>query len=180
LDLQISGLEQQKRISQPETLSGIKAAYEFLGNIPLVQIESETISVNVPWADASSLDRALTDWRFTLDQWKAEISRAQSQWEISDENLRNKLDSDAEGLVRSLERNIEILEEYKEFPEKLNELISIKEVWLEQILCNIEAISGLIGGWISSNGERFKAWVELFILIKSILKSWQLLIDVFQ
>lgn len=180
LDLQISGLEQQKRVSQPETLSGIKAAYEFLGNIPLVQIESETISINVPWADASSLDRALTDWRFALDQWKSEIARAKSEWDISDGDLRDKFDSDAEGLLRSLERNIEILEEYKEFPEKLNELISIKEVWLEQILCNIEAISGLIGGWISSNGERFKAWVELFILIKSILKSWQLLIDVFQ
>jgi hypothetical protein len=52
-------------------------------------------------------------------------------------------------------------------------------VWLEQILCNIEAISSLMGEWVSSNGERFKAWVELYILIKAILKSWQLFIDVF-
>jgi len=87
---------------------------------------------------------------------------------------------DAQKFVQSLERNIEILESYKDFPEQLNKLITIKETRLEQILCNIEAISNLLGGWLSKNGERFKAWVELFVLIKGILKSWQLLIDVFK
>lgn len=72
-----------------------------------------------------------------------------------------------------------MLEEYKKFPEKLQKLINIKEVWLEQILCNIDAISKLMGEWVNTNGERFKAWVELFMLIKAILKSWQLFIDVF-
>lgn len=79
----------------------------------------------------------------------------------------------------SLETNIGILHEYKEFPDRFADLINIKEVWLEQILCNIEAISSLLGEWISANGERFKAWVELYILIKAVLKSWQLFIDVF-
>ena len=32
---------------------------------------------------------------------------------------------------------------------------------------------------MSFNGKRFKAWVELYILIKAILKSWQLLADIF-
>lgn len=36
-----------------------------------------------------------------------------------------------------------------------------------------------MGEWINTNGERFKAWVELYLLIKAILKSWQLFIDVF-
>ena len=36
-----------------------------------------------------------------------------------------------------------------------------------------------MGEWINTNGERFKAWVELYMLIKAILKSWQLFIDVF-
>ena len=46
--------------------------------------------------------------------------------------------------VSSLEKNIQTLEEYKTFPDKLAKLINIKEVWLEQILCNIEAISKLV------------------------------------
>lgn len=46
--------------------------------------------------------------------------------------------------MSSLEQNIQILQEYKEFPERLAKLINIKEVWLEQILCNIEAIANLM------------------------------------
>jgi len=46
--------------------------------------------------------------------------------------------------VASLEQNIQTLQEYKEFPDKLAKMINIKEVWLEQILCNIEAISKLV------------------------------------
>jgi hypothetical protein len=50
---------------------------------------------------------------------------------------------------------------------------------LAQILCNVESISYLVGGWIGKNGKRFQAWVELYVLIKAILKSWQVLIDIF-
>jgi len=196
IDSQIRQLEQKQSFSTPETLSGIKAAYEFLGNVPLVDVEAETINVNIPWIDRASIDRATLDWRYTIDQWKSELERASAQWSSGktcnfdnpsqqsacEENneISKKLNTDANALISSLERNLEIIEEYKKLPEKLNKLISIKEVRLEQILCNIEAISSLLGEWISTNGERFKAWVELFILIKSILKSWQLLIDVFK
>ena len=36
-----------------------------------------------------------------------------------------------------------------------------------------------MGRWINENGQRFKAWVEVFLLVKAALKSWQALIDVF-
>ncbi|MDF1682229.1 MAG: hypothetical protein P1U46_00130 [Patescibacteria group bacterium] len=46
-------------------------------------------------------------------------------------------------------------------------------------MCNVEALGGNYASWIDRNGERFKSWVELYILIKAILKSWQALVDVF-
>lgn len=58
--------------------------------------------------------------------------------------MKEKAYLDASAFVNSLETNIEILQEYKEFPERLAKLINIKEVWLEQILCNIEAIASLL------------------------------------
>ncbi len=30
-----------------------------------------------------------------------------------------------------------------------------------------------MGGWIGDNGKRFRTWVELYVLIKAILKAWQ-------
>lgn len=125
--------------------------------MPLVNVEPETINVNVPWIDRASLDRVALDWRFTIDQWTAELQRASSAWSMGktcnfdnaaeqaqcekDNEISQNLYEDATQLIGSLEKNLEIIEEYKRFPEKLNKLISIKEVRLEQILCNIEAIS---------------------------------------
>jgi hypothetical protein len=49
-----------------------------------------------------------------------------------------------ENLISSLERNVEILKSYKEFPQEINELLRIKELRLEQILCNVEIISEVL------------------------------------
>jgi archaellum component FlaC len=48
---------------------------------------------------------------------------------------------DADNLINSLEKNIEVVEEYKKLPEKLNNWFNVKERYLEQIMCNVEAIS---------------------------------------
>lgn len=54
-----------------------------------------------------------------------------------------------------------------------------KELRLEQIMCNLDAINEMLNGRIDRNGKRFKAWIELYITVKAILKSWQLLVDIF-
>ena len=191
LEAEVNKLQAEARVEHWDTVSGIRSAYEFLWNVPLVAIESETIDVNVPWIDEASLQRAQINWKLTRDEWKEEVARAKESWSAGEtceagdtqcqerNALAEKAIVDANTMISSLERNISILEDYKRFPEKLNQLINIKQTRLEQILCNVDAISAMLGGWIGNNGERFKAWVELFVLIKTILKSWQLVIDVF-
>ncbi len=195
IDLKIISAQwQQYGNSGKETLSWIREVYEFMGNIPLLNVESEVISVNVPWMEQVELNRFILDWKITAEQWKAEVESKSRSWSSGatcewtpaqiarceqENDIKDKASLEAREFVNSLERNIQILEEYKEFPDKLAKLVNIKEVWLEQILCNVEAISKLMGEWINTNGERFKAWVELYLLIKAILKSWQLFIDVF-
>lgn len=195
IDLKIISTQWEQRLWWwKETLSGIREVYEFIWNIPLVNLETETISVNVPWMETAEIDRFLLDWNISLEQWKSEFESKAQAWSVGvtcswsaaeiarckqENDIKKQASLDVSAYIWSLERNIQILQEYKEFPDKLAKLINIKEVWLEQILCNIEAISKLMWQWISSNGERFKAWVELYVLIKAILKSWQLFIDVF-
>jgi hypothetical protein len=81
--------------------------------------------------------------------------------------------------VKSLETNLQVLESYKKIPERLANLANKKQDYLEQILCNIDSIQEITTGWLDRNGKRFKSWVELYMLIKAILKSWQLLADLF-
>ena len=81
--------------------------------------------------------------------------------------------------MSTLDENISIIESYKKYPEKLQKYLTWKERYASQLLCNIEAIEFMMGGWISDNGKRFRTWVELYILIKAILKGWQAIVDLF-
>jgi hypothetical protein len=161
--------------------SWIKEAYEFLSNIPLVKLKKETVNINIPWIDKETINKTLASWWKALEQWKEEITRAKKDWSSIPENseLKTNLFLDADNLINSLEKNIEVIEEYKKLPEKLNKWFNVKERYLEQIMCNVDTISKITWWWINENGKRFKAWVELYILIKAILKSWQLLVDIF-
>ena len=188
-DDNLSGLVWEENLQSAN--SGIKEAYTFLANIPLVKLEQENIAIDVPWISGTELDATKEKWWATVDQWSAELERAKQAWsfwlacdpgdtQCEEENdIANNYVVRVESLIWSLEQNLEVIESYKSLPKDLWNLVRKKEDYLEQILCNVEAISEILGWWIGRNGERFKAWVELYILIKAVLKSWQLLIDVF-
>jgi len=150
--------------------SWIKTALEFLSNVPIIELEPQQININIPWPDTGTLDKFIVDSKATLKQWKSEVNLWKINWSANS-NLHN--------LISNLEQNIEIAEEYKQFPKKLTKLLNQKEIRINQVMCSLESISEITGWWIWRNGKRFKAWVETYILIKAILKSWQQLIDIF-
>lgn len=193
----IKNKENSKYTSGPAQASGIRQVYEFLGNLPMISILPEKIYISIPWIDGVTIDKAIRDFKLTQAQWTAEVEQKQKMWSGGlewcdskatdsakaqckrDYAYANSLSINAWALTNSLNQNIQALEEYKKLPEKVNKMISIKETRLGQILCNVETISYILGWRLWENGKRFKAWVELYILVKSILKSWQLVLDVF-
>lgn len=176
--------------------SWIKEVYEFVASVPLVNVNQDTINISIPWISKAEINKVIDNRKNTLGIRKEEIKEAKEKWSLwtscnyeanSEEqkiceeqnSIWEKLLLWADGLLRSLEKNLSVLEDYKNTPEKINKLITKKEDYLEQVLCNIESISEITWGRISKNWKIFKTWVELYILIKSILKSWQLIIDIF-
>lgn len=158
--------------------SWVREAYEFISTLPLINLREESVNINVPWISKVELDRALISWDETLKQWQSELDRFNSL-ENLDAEFKNKVNVEVNWLIWSLIQNKKVIEDYLNIPEKLEKLINKKQDYLEQILCNVEIVSDIMWSWIWKNGERFKAWVELYILIKAILKSWQTFIDIF-
>lgn len=191
LKQKINSKELSKWKSWGSQMSWIKQVFEFLWNLPMISIIPERIYVSVPWIDWVTADKALRNAKLTYAQRTSEISEKEKMWSAwyawcwTDEECKkdyaraNSMSVNANWLVHSLNQNIQALEEYQRLPERINKMLSIKEVRLEQILCNVETISYILGWRLWKNGKRFKAWVELYILVKSILKSWQLILDIF-
>lgn len=182
----VKNSETTKRVN-----SWIKETYEFLASVPLVKMQQEKVNITIPWISIPEIDKTIVLRKATLQQRQDEFNRATDAWSLwttCDEwdtkcEEENKLNISAQlkisWLIDSIQKNIEVLEGYKELPEDIYEFLNKKEDYLEQILCNIETISKLVWWRIWKNWERFKAWIQTYILIKAILKSWQLFIDVF-
>jgi len=158
-----------------ESMSWIRQVYEFLWNIPLVAVSPQQVNVDIPWVTERTIDKTISDWRFAVKQYEEEYE----DWKNMPAVIDAWINTNIWEFIWNINRNIETLEEYKKFPDKLSELLNKKNIRLEQVLCNVESISELTGAWIWFNWKRFKAWVETYILIKAILKSWQMLIDIF-
>jgi hypothetical protein len=174
-------LNNYARASYANNASGMQEAFALISSLPLIEIDNEELTVDVPWIDGPTIKKKTTEYQNTVKQWQQELDRAKKEWSKlgSASGASSLVAVDVEKSIRSIEKNIKVLDGYAKFPEKLYKLLSWKETFIEQILCNISVIQEVTTGWMSRNGKRFKAWVELYVLIKAILKSWQLVIDVF-
>ena len=165
----------------------IRSVYEFLSKMPMVDFNLEKVYFYVPFPDIWTLLKSISKLENSIEQRKQEVDRVIEQWKCDSiditwewnwEECANII-LDLEALIYSIEENIEILKKWKSLPEDLNDLIRTREKRLEQILCNIEQIVETWLWWIKDNWIRFRAWVDLYITVKAILKSWQLTVDIF-
>ena len=134
--------------------------------------------INIPWILPSELDR----YQRILQTYPAELERAARDMCLTDPSaacLQRKASLNTGAFISSVNENLKRIEEYKRFPLKIQKYITWKERYIAQILCNIDTIQQVTGGWIRDNGVRFRKWAELYVLIKAIADSWQPLIDIF-
>jgi hypothetical protein len=120
--------------------------------MPIIKIEPQKVNFNAPWIDKATLDKAIKDFQSAKVQWTGELDRAKKQWNIDSYNCVETSQTEAcknvanvQSLINSIDKNIEILERYKKIPEDIFKMVKIKEVRIEQILCNLETISKITG-----------------------------------
>lgn len=81
---------------------------------------------------------------------------------------------------QSIEANLKAIDAYKRLPQEIQKYLTWKEKYAYEILCNIEQLEKITGGYIADNGIRFQKWVEMYVLLKAILQSWQVFVDLFK
>ena len=60
--------------------SGIKEAYTFLSEVPLINITQEPVEISIPFPDSINIESAKTEWKNTREQWAEEIQQASERW----------------------------------------------------------------------------------------------------
>lgn len=189
-DAKIQKLNLEKNIS-PTVTSWIQSVYELLSNLPVITIKTEIVNINVPWVDLNTVNKTIFNREMTVKQREQEINKATDSWSLwttckswdigckEANDASQKVLVDARWALSTIKKNIDTLKSIKNFPKDLNKMLNMKEIRLWQIVSNVETISEITWWWIWRNWKTFKSWVELYVLVKAILESWQLLIDIF-
>lgn len=139
--------------------------------VPLINVETRTINVQVPMISSEELERYMVYLNWRLDRNKAIIEEWQNIWD----NVN--VVADAYDLINSVEDNIRALNEWKNFPLKLYDWLHIVDRYLTELSCILETFLNWLIWRLEKNAARFEAWVDFIILLIAIMETWQILID---
>lgn len=80
-------------------------------------------------------------------------------------------------LVKNVQQNIQILEQYKEFPLQLYDWMHFVDKYMSDIMNFVSKLSSTLISWVSVNAKIYSKWIDALIAILSTIKTWQVLID---
>jgi len=50
--------------------------------MPLIALSPETVAVNIPWIDGTTLNKTILDWKATQAEWSEEINEKTQAWSL--------------------------------------------------------------------------------------------------
>lgn len=153
----------------------------WVNSIPLVEIETQDVTFNVPTFTRKEIERFKADARQWIEDEQAELDKFKNLFKCF--NRETGFDMERcriiqvgmEGMINSVAANMRALDEWILFPKKLAQFRSIEAYYLGQIIDYIDTIIQWTGGWVKKNTARVKQWRSSIRNIREILRSWRLL-----
>ncbi len=166
----------------------------------IINISVEPVTVKVPWI----FEEDINSYVFYLWQWLEVNTEIVNEWswalntflvnckEIQDEkekqecynNAKNNLDSfiefknwDWTKLQSQIYANLQILQQYRNFPFEVYEWIHSIDRYMSEIMSLISSTIWYLSYWTTVNSERFVWYVDALVLIFNIIKTYQILPD---
>ena len=166
----------------------------------IMNISTETLTVKVPmifaedinsyefylkqWLDVN--ERTVQDWHSVLETFVSSCSKEPDEQqqkkcrEERNENLNAFIEFewwDWTKMQNQIYANIMILQEYRNFPFEIYEWIHLIDRYMSEIASLVNNTMWYLSYWVSSNSQRFVWYVDAIVLIRNIIKTYQLLID---
>lgn len=169
-----------------ELSNPFEAVQEYFNDVPLINVSLKTVVIKIPWIWKDELDKQiayLENWierqKEIIKEWKAFIDGFDwsCDWDKACEDAYASI-LKVEKFMKSVQKNIEILNQYKNLPLELYKYIHLLDYYLQQIACIINKYVDMIVGWLDRNSKIFEKWVDAIITLINIIKTWQLIIDV--
>jgi|GEM_PF-207138 len=153
-------------------IRGLEKIISFMNSFPLLRIETQEVVFKFPALTNEEIEKLKMEWSLWLEnEWKQVESVADHWVEAQYAEVMNEI----KDMLKDVEKNIEILEDYKDFPRELLTWRNAQAFYAKQIICYLDAFIQYLGGWVATNQKRVEQWVEAIHDIVVALTSWKAL-----
>ncbi len=153
----------------------------FINSIPLIQIDAREVPFKIPALSAKEIERVKADFEQWKEDEKAEVERVKALWKCGTDTryqtICDKLLVNTDALAQSVEKNLQILEKYKQLPHKILSWKNVATKYMYQIICYLDAIIQLTGGYIKKQQGRIELWIEMIRKAKEMIQTWKALFN---
>lgn len=168
-------------------------ALNFLNSLPLFEIQTEEVILRIPAVTSAEIEKLQQDAQRFAENMKSQLEYYKRIGESGAYTGANgvapeviQVWASAEGqefldnldnLIKSVEENTLIMQEYAEIPERIMEYRFAAVDYVTQIICYVDAIINYSGGYVIKNKNRIKAWVKAIKDVIDSVKTWQDLLN---
>ena len=177
------------------TSNPIEKLQAFINQSDIMKVHTKDVKIDIPWIyleDINKLKWTLTAWlkrnSLIIERWKQVWQDIANNCEaVTNQLEKEKCNIQADQILqftsqlgqfeRSIRQNLQVLDEYANFPTELYELIHTYDKYLDSVNSLMYNVVDQLFGWLGKIARWFDAWVEFIISLINILKSWQIIID---
>ncbi len=198
--------EKLKAKAQKTSITNPKDLLEFLNAMPLIQIETKDVLFKIPALTTKEIVKLQRDAQQWMEDERTEVNRVLALWcgtpyqldtdyPATDTSQGWKLKKmpadfrppnatacerllvDMTKAVKSIEKNIQVLEKYKELPRKILAWRDIQRKYLSQIICYFDAVVKFVGGYIVQQQKRIEGWIDAVRKLMQQIKDFKIMFD---
>lgn len=177
------------------TSNPIEKLQAFLNQSDIMNVSTKDVVIDIPWIYLEDINKLKWTYKAWLERNTIIIERREqfgqdiantcqsntNQFEIENCNIQAdnilQFTTQLGQFERSIRQNLQVLDEYANFPMELYELIHTYDKYLDSVNSLMYNVVDQLFWWLSKIARWFDAWVDFIISLINILKSWQVIID---
>lgn len=185
----------KNKVTESDLFTKLDSFWKLLNNLPIIEIKRPVIEIKIPYLTMREVRAISAD----MDLWLQDLQKECDRVDWLDQNcnvsfqcadgvpqaecdaqreIAEKVSVDLSALKQSIETNKKILKSYFNLTKILAGWDKQMAEYIDGIICYLDTITDIIGGWFYRNKIRFEKWVELFYTMQAIFNNIQKIFDI--
>lgn len=162
----------------------IRSIQDFMktvSTIPLIQIEGKEVPVKIPIVSGDQIDKWKRQAENFVQSLKDQWERTKKFWKcdstLDTKTICEKVSLRMDLFLSNIQKVLDTLEYYKNLPKQILQLRTAQVKYASQIVCYLDSVMELTGGYIRRQGRIIKAWEKMIKDLINQFKNWKALLN---